>query len=323
MSRAALWCAALWLHAALAAVDGTVTNGTSGKPQPNLDVTYMVFGDAGMQPAGSAKTDSEGKFKIDTAAPAGGPSMLQATFEGVTYNQMLRPGTPTSGVTLQVYYSSPKVPEAKVSQHMILFEPSDKLTVNETYIYQNDSKTTFRDSSGATFRFYLPPEAGGNVRVRVTGAQGMPTDRAARETKEKNVYGVDYPIRPGESRFDLTYELPAASPLKYQGRLLHDGTARLVAPQGVKFSGAQLEFLGQEPSTQATVYGVKGREFSIAIEGTGSLSSPSVQQPDENENAVKESKPRIYQRLYWVLGLTLLILTLGLVLLYRSGERRA
>lgn len=309
--------------AAFAAVDGTVLNGTTGKPQPNLDITYMIFGDAGMQPAGATKTDAQGKFTFDAAAPANGPSMLQATFEGVTYNQMLRPGTPASGVTLQVYNSSAKVPEAKVAQHMLLFEPSDKLTVNETYILENSSKTTLRDESGASFRFFLPPEAGGNVRVRVTGAQGMPTDRAARETSEKNVYGVDYPIRPGESRFDLSYEMPSASPLKYTGRLLHDGTARLVAPQGVKLVGAGLETLGQEPSTQATVYGVKSREFAIEIEGTGSLSSPAVQQPDENENTLKESKPRIYQRMYWVLGLTLLILTLGLILLYRSGERRA
>jgi hypothetical protein len=322
MRRLLLLCLAFAIVVS-AAVDGTVINGTTGKPQPSLDITYMIFGEAGMQPAGATKTDAEGKFRVDAPVPASGPSMLQTTFEGVTYNQMLRPGTPTSGVTLQVYDSAPKVPEAKVSQHMVLFEPSDKLTVNETYIFDNNSKTTLRDPSGASFRFYLPPEAGGNVRVRVTGAQGMPTDRAARETNQKDVYGVDYPIRPGESRFDLTYEIPSTSPLKYTGRLLHDGTARLVAPQGVKLVGPALEILGQEPSTQATVYGVKGRDFALEIEGTGSLNSPSAQQPDENENTLKESKPRIYQRMYWVLGLTLVILTLGLILLYRSGESRA
>jgi hypothetical protein len=249
--------------------------------------------------------------------------MLQASYGGVTYNQMLTSGAATSGVTVQVYESSPNPPEAKVAQHMVLLEPTETLTVNETIIYENSGNVTKRDPDGASFRFYLPPETGGVVRVRVSTPNGMPTDRAARETSEKNVFGVDYPIRPGETRFDLIYELPSTSPLKFEGRVLHDGVARLVAPRGVTLVGANLETLGLEPTTQATVYGLKAKEYSIEIAGTGTLNAAVASQPSEEENAIQQSNPRIYQRLYWILGLTLLILTFGLILLYRSGERRA
>jgi hypothetical protein len=310
----------VWLLPSLAfAVDGTVINGTTGKPQSGVEITYMSFGDAGMQPAGAAKTDSSGRFKID--ASVSGPSMLQASYGGVTYNQMLRPGAATSGVKMQVYESSANPPEAKVAQHMVLFEPADRLTVNETIIYENTGNVTKRDPDGATFRFYLPPEAGGVVRVRVSTPNGMPTDRAARETGEKNVFGVDYPIRPGETRFDLAYELPSAS--KFGSRVLHDGVTRLVAPRGVTLASPDLETLGQEPSTQATVYGLKSKNYDIEIAGTGTLNAGGASQPSEEETALQQSHPRIYQRLYWILGLTLLILTFGLILLYRSGERRA
>ncbi len=311
----------LFLYAWLAfGVDGTVVNGTSGKPQAGVEITYMQFGEAGMQPAGAARTDSGGRFRIDAAAR--GPSMLQAVFDGVTYNKMLPPGSPTTGVSLQVFDASPSAPEAKVAQHMVLLEPADKLSVSETFIYENKGKVTMRDPAGATFRFYLPAAAGGIVRVRATAEQGMPVDRVARETAEKNVYGVDYAIRPGETRFDLSYELPAASHLKFESRILHDGTTRLVAPSGVKFTGSGLEALGQEPTTQATVYGVTAKQFAIVIDGTGTLKAPGAAAPDESENTIKESLPRIYQRRDWIIGLTILILTIGLVLLYRSGERQ-
>jgi hypothetical protein len=247
--------------------------------------------------------------------------MLQASYGGVTYNQMLTPGAPKSGVTVQVYESSPNPPEARADQHMVLFEPTDKLTVNETIIYENTGKVTKRDPAGATFRFYLPPAAGGVVRVRVSAANGMPTDRAARETQERNVFGVDYPIRPGQTRFDLVYDLPTAS--KFESRVLHDGVTRLVAPSGVTLISPNLETLGQEPTTQATVYGLKAKEYAIEIAGTGTLSAARASQPSDEENTIQQSNPRIYQRLYWILGLTLLILTFGLILLYRSGERRA
>ena len=79
--------------AAFGAVDGTVTNQTTGKPQAGRDGD-AVQTDAGRAASGGGvKTDAQGRFatKQDTGQE---PLLLQTAYQGVTYNHMLPPGTP-------------------------------------------------------------------------------------------------------------------------------------------------------------------------------------------------------------------------------------
>src|SRR5436309_1446511 len=89
---------------ASAAVDGTVTNRTTGKPQPGATVTLYKLGQNGLESVESVKSDAAGKFRIDQNLQ--GPRLLQSAYDGVTYNHMLPPGAPTSGVALDVFDSS-------------------------------------------------------------------------------------------------------------------------------------------------------------------------------------------------------------------------
>ena len=50
---------------ASAAVDGTVTNRTTGKPQPGATVTLYKLGQNGLESIESVKSDAAGKFRID------------------------------------------------------------------------------------------------------------------------------------------------------------------------------------------------------------------------------------------------------------------
>src|SRR5215470_5783024 len=153
MRRIAL---AIWLSLALlasAAVDGTVTNGTTGKPQPGATVTLYKLGQNGLESVESVKSDAAGKFRIDQNLQ--GPRLLQSAYDGVTYNHMLPPGAPTNGVALDVYNSSKQQGGARVIEHMMLFEPSgSQMAVSESYVWNNDGTTTFNDPQGGTLRFY-------------------------------------------------------------------------------------------------------------------------------------------------------------------------
>src|SRR5437588_9722359 len=84
------------------AIDGVVTNATTGKPQPSVKVTLIHPGQNGMQQLGSAESDAQGAFRIDKEVPSP-PALLQADFKGVNYNSVLAPGAPTSGVRVTVY----------------------------------------------------------------------------------------------------------------------------------------------------------------------------------------------------------------------------
>jgi hypothetical protein len=301
-----------------AAVDGTVINKTTGKPQPNATVTLYQLGGAGMDSLESVKSDAHGNFKMDRTPQ--GPHLIQTAFDGVTYNHMLPPGSTTTNLTLDVYNSTNKPAGAKVAQHMVLFEPSTgSLSVNEAIVYENAGKLAYNDPDGGTLRFYLPPETKGQVRIMAAAPQGMPVQRAAEKTEQPNIYKVDFPIKPGETRFDLTYEMPFTAPASFTGKILHkEGTTRLVAPQGVKLAGAGLRFISVEPRTQASIFDVAGPDFKVDIEGSGSLRAAGGEAAaDDSQPRIQQIYPRIYDRMAWVLGLTLAILALGFVLFYR------
>ena len=66
---------------ALAAVDGVVTNQTTGKPQGGATVTLIELG-SGMKNIGSVKSSADGKFTFPADMQAGTPYLLQAHARG-------------------------------------------------------------------------------------------------------------------------------------------------------------------------------------------------------------------------------------------------
>ncbi len=315
-----------------AAIDGTVVNRTTDKPQAGVSILLVKPGQQGMQTIGTAVSDASGRFVFEKDQPGGGPELLQANYKGVNYNKLMTPNIPTSNVELDVYEATKSPAVAHVAQQMLVIEPTaNQLSVSETVLVQNESKTTYNDVDLGAFRFYLPPSANGQVRVNAQGPQGMPLPRAAEKTEKSNVFKVDFPIKPGETQFELSYVLPVGSPFTYRGRLVNipgmpTGPLRLVAPPGVTLAGNDIERIGTEPKTQATIYNVIAREnFSFAISGTGSLHSGDDANSGETSDApqVTEGKPQIYTHLTSLIALAFCILGVGLVILFRSSPVRS
>jgi hypothetical protein len=169
-------------------------------------------------------------------------------------------------------------------------------------------------------QFYVPEAAAGSVKVAINAPGGMPIQRPAEKTSQKNVYKVAYPVKPGESRFDVSYSLPPSG--TFSSKIMHgEGVTRLVTPSTVTLSGEGLESLGQEPQTQAHIYNAGSADYSVTITGAGSLRNPENAPPaeDTGEPQIEEKGARVYTRMYWVMGLALAILGLGGVLLYRKS----
>jgi hypothetical protein len=308
------------------AVDGTVINRTTGQPAPGTILQLVQPGQGGMQTLASAKTDAEGKFKFDKDPQ--GPALIQAIFSGVLYTKVMMPGSPRNGVEVDVFEATNKPGTAKVSQHFIVLQPgTSEMAVSEGILYQGNPQLTYNDAANGSFRFYLPPQADGKVSVTINAAGGMPIQRPAQKTNQPNVYKVDYPIKPGETRFDLNYTVPVSSPLIFSSKILHaEGSSDLVIPAGVTVKGDNLELAGQEPKTQANIYRIKGNEFKVAVEGTGSLTpaadASSGGEDDNGAPTIQEVKPRIYDQLYLILGIAFATLALGSVALYRSSPKK-
>jgi len=307
---------------AFAAVDGVIVNGATGKPEPNTLVLLIQPTAAGMKNLGTTKSDAEGKFSFDSN-DASGPRLIQAVFDGVQYNKMVPPGMPSSGVQIPVFPSTNKAGTAKETQHFIVLQPGDKvMTVNEGLLFEGAPDVTYNDPVNGSVRFYVPAEAQGPIGVTVNPAGGMPIQRPALKTKEPNVYKIDYPVRPGETRFDLNYTMPMASPMIFKDKEIHpEASSNLVVPNGVTAKSDDLELAGTEPKTQASIYRIKKADFSVDVEGTGLLGGGGQSEGSSDDNGqpqVQEVKPRIYGSMYWILGMAFAILGLGSVLLARN-----
>jgi len=306
---------------AFAAIDGHILNRTTGKMQPGATVTLYKLGQAGPEAIESVKSDGKGQFRINQDVQ--GPRNVQASFEGVTYSHVLPPGSPSSGIEIEVYNASKTPGDAKVAQHMVLLEPvRGELLVSETYIFRNDGKVTYDNPGVGTLKFYLPEAARGAVKVNGTAPRGMPVPQAAEKTSTANVYKVDFPIRPGETRIDLNYSVPFAPGGTFASKVLYKGgPTRLVTPAGVTLKGDGIQSLGQEPRTQATIYDVKAGEFQVEVSGAGALRGQPDSAADDAASggpSIEQIQPKIYDHMYWILALGLAILTLGFLLLYRA-----
>lgn len=309
------------LASTLLAIDGTVVNKTTGKPAADVPIVLLRLGDGGMMPAGNAKSGPDGKFSFSQGVD--GPLLMQAIFDGVTYNKLLRPGEAGTNIELEIFNTTRQPGDTRIVQHMILVEPSDgKLSISESIIFRNAGKLSYTDPANGTFRFFLSPEGKENLQLRVSGPGNMPVKKEAEPAGPANIYKVDFPLKPGESRFDLQYTLPFTDPGKFKGRVLHvindkEGQTRLVTPSGVKLSGAGLEDLGAEPQTQAEVYALNKPDYEIEVTGTGSLRALEADQ-----NSMPEPQaiaPKIHDRIWWIVGLSLFALTLGFVNLLKKA----
>jgi hypothetical protein len=324
----AIGCLFLLASTLFAAIDGTVINETTGQPQAGVDVSLVHPGENGMQSLATAKTGADGKFTINQELPPP-PALLQAVYQGANYNLFLQPGAPTANLRFPIYNTTTDTKSANLAQHMLMIEPQPQATrVTEVFQLQNDSKTTYLDSKQGSIQFYVPADAQG-AAVSVEAPGGMPINRPPEKTAQPRMFKVSYPVKPGETTYELTYSLPPSA--TFVGKTAGKGKMRVVTGPAVTLDSPGLTFMGQEPRLQAHIYDVKSTSFEAKVSGFGLIRQDDAstagggaqgQQQDVEDNGSPnpEAGPaRIYQRLYWVLGLTFGLLALGGTLLYRRS----
>jgi hypothetical protein len=120
----------------------------------------------------------------------------------------------------------------------------------------------------------------------------------------------------------MHYTLPASE--TFSTKVVDSGRPTMVVtPLSVRLSGKGIKEAGVEQDVQARVYEVTAPAFEVKIEGTGSIRERQQGKPSPDEDPgqpkTTEILAKIYDRMYWILGLTFGILALGGTLLFRKG----
>ena len=310
------------------AVRGTVRNGTTGAGSPGVTLTLSSFL-GGMTPVEETVTDAEGRFAFEKELPAvasGQPfaGAIRAELDGINYTEILRADDALDNVTITVYSASAEDIAPPANRVLILEPGGEEMVVRESFQFFNDSNppVTYSTEDG-TLRFFLPDAAKGVVQVSGTGPAGMPLRSTALPAGEEGIYKVDFPLKPGESRIDLSYVVPYADGDHFAVRSIYpDVATRVAAPEGVEIAGEGLELFGREPSTNAAIYSVQDSSaVTLTVGGQGALRRESEPSPSSTEITIQPAP--IAQELVWIGGLTALILGLGFVHLLTSRRAAA
>src|SRR5215471_6217225 len=260
---------------------GTVTNGTTSKPAGGDEVILINLSN-GMEEAAKTRADASGKFTFKLT-DAGGPHLIRAIHQGVTYHQMAPPGT--NSVEVQVYDVVRKLAELGLTADVTRLQ-ADSGTLQGTRLFAVDNtssppKTQMNDHN---FEFYLPPGAKlGSTQAKAPN--GQPIAAEATPQAEKNRYAIQFPLRPGETQFQIEYTLPYNGSATLDPRPLYPAQhVVVVLPKTMQFksaSGAVFQSM-QDPNSADTLVQVAqgtqaGQSLAFTVSGTGTISDTPSQ----------------------------------------------
>ena len=233
----ALCLAAGVVSAAAQNITGTVTNGTTGKPAAGEEVTLLSLSQ-GMQEIGSTRTDAQGHFSFPPPKDQA-PHMVRVTHEGVGYfpqSGPLMPGTTTAELT--IYDSAKKIDGLSQTVEVNRLQSDGKqLQGIALYAVSNRSQPprTLADEKG-TFEIVLPDTAEVDS-AEAKGPGGQPIATETQPGSQKGHFQLTYPLRPGETQFQVAFHMPYSGEASISPKVLRDVQHFVVmVPKGMTFA---------------------------------------------------------------------------------------
>ncbi|MGH9805048.1 MAG: hypothetical protein ACRD4D_07735, partial [Candidatus Acidiferrales bacterium] len=301
------------------------------QPVANQFVNLVAPREAGMVPVRETETDSQGRFRFVVAANPNERFMVQVPYRGVLYS---RPALPTAGDTvtadIEVFEIGARPEDVTVEGHTIFLEPHrDHVRVMEFYAVTNTSRPPrafYPDGGG--FRFALPGVVG-DLQVSAGRSGSVSLRQQPQPAAQPDVFVIDFAVRPGESEIHVSYALPVQGntfnlrlPLPFAAARRH----LAVPKQGVKLEARELTELQQSQPPQARVYtigtkspGALALKLTLdldALEAAEALAPTPSPPAAESGGQVQIVPHPVSQAQWYIVGLTLFVLLLGLFYLY-------
>lgn len=311
--------------AGAAEIVGQVTNATTGQPVPGQSVNLLALRGR-MVPVRQTQTDSDGRYRFVVAANPSERFLVQVPFQGVNYHQ---PALFTTGeritADVQVFESGARPRDISVQAQTIFLEPHrNHVRIQEFYSLQNHSRPPRTLApNGGTFRFALPGTVG-DLQVSAGRGRGMPLRQQPQRADQENLYVINYALQPGETEVQVSYVLPTSGNT-FEVRLplvVPAARRHLAVPRpGVQLEGPGLKELEQSPSPQVRLFEIEPgarKELSLRLTVDPEILETAAAAPAAPATqSVVSIVPNPVNRSQWyIVGLSLLVLSLGLYYLY-------
>jgi hypothetical protein len=255
-------------------ITGVVTNKTTNKPAAGDDVVLIRL-QQGMQEAARTKTDSKGRFTLDL--PDNGLHLVRVTHDKANYFRPAPPGT--QSVEVEVYNAAAKVKGVSSEADVMRIQTDESgkaLHVVENFFVKNESSPPLTQFSDNPFEFYLPE--GSVVEGSAALAPGgMPVQASPVPVGDPGHYTFIFPIRPGETRFQITYRLPYSGSMKFAPRVqMPTDTIAIMMPKSMGFKpGPASPYTPVTEETTAQTYVARSvqpsQPLDFTVSGTGQM----------------------------------------------------
>ena len=280
-----LWCRTL---------TGKITNGTTGKPSGGDQVILIKLG-AGMEEVGHTKTDAQGQFSFTLAEQ--GPYLVRAIHQEVTYHKPALPGS--DSVDMQVYDVGPKVEGVHaVADLMYIQAGQGSLGITRVFAVDNTSNPPRTQMNDSNFEFSVP-EGAAIDEAQAQTAGGQAVKASPRPQAEKGRYAFVFPLRPGETQFQVSYHLPYSGKATIDPALIYP-LQHFVAilPRSITFVPAQNGMYEdrQPPDQPEAIAKIAnnpqpGQKLSFDISGDGVLRSQDEEAANRGGAASSDTRP--------------------------------
>jgi hypothetical protein len=285
-------------------ITGAVRNGTSGQPAAGDEVVLLDLKRSPHEEA-RAKTDSQGGFTL-SLPDAGRPHLIRVLHEGVNYDRMVSAG---GAISMEVFDASAHAEGITGGIEIIRAgtlgagTQENSLHVSDMIEIKNESSPPVTRRGEKTFEVYLPGDAT-LESVLAAGPENIPASIAATAVRgEPGHFSVNFPLRPGSTKFAFNYDLSYSGQARFRARNMYPlEQLAVMIPPTMRFTSRTAAFrvlpLGNQRYHVEAAERVKaesGLEFEVS--GVGALpeipaqnhSSPSppagAGDPAEQENA--------------------------------------
>ncbi len=220
-------------------ISGSVRNQSRGEPAAGDDV-ILVRLDGRLQEEARAKTDAHGVFTLDAQHPDK-PYMVRVFHQGVSYDQQASVGQVLS---IQVFDAAPEVRGITGTIEILRTGTNGNfLHVSDMIEIKNASRPPLTQAGERTFEVYLAAAAKIDSVLASGPGKIAAIIFAAPVPGEPGHYTVDFPLRPGATKFAFNYDLPYRGHAAFQTRHKYPlEQLAVMIPTDMKFSSRSPAF---------------------------------------------------------------------------------
>ena len=274
-----IYCLLLSLSGSLSAqtLTGRVNNGTTGKPAAGDRVVLINPGHE-MEEVAHSRTNASGLFSF--RLPDAGPHLIRTIHQREIYSSMAPAGT--NSIEVQVFDVSSSAANVSVTADVMRFQANgDELQGIRLFAVSNTSNPPRTLMHGKDFEFFLPD--GAKIDQGMVKSNGGPAVNSPPVLeKDNDHYGFAFPVRPGETEFQVAFHMKYSGELAIDPKALHGAQHFVVmVPRTMQFTAAPgVTFQSMEDPRQSdalvrVVSNMRaGQPLNFRISGTGTLDEP-------------------------------------------------